>query len=155
SLVWSAFQFIDVHFDQTARIWREGYSQYARKAFVLHFENRPSENGKGAPAEKLRAQIFWTYDNGSPGPTFSPSFWIDEGCGMIDIPVGWAKKLLIGIKTGLEGGYYWEGYSNPRIKIGDKHAMDGQPVPSHGTMLLKLIDATDEVLYEQKFGWEE
>ena len=83
------------------------------------------------------------------------SRWIDEEYGMIDIPVGWAKKLVIGIKAGSEGGYYWEGYSNPRMEGNDKHALDGQMLPDHGTMLLRLIDSTNEVLYERKFSWEE
>lgn len=153
-LTWSAFQFINATYDKHDGIWHERWSQYSSKAFVLHFTNHPYEDGKGEPAT-LRAQLSWVYENGSLGPSFSPAAWIDEPCGTVEIPVGWSKKLIIGIKNGTAGGYYWDGYSNPRIHREDKHSLDGQTVPYSGTVLVKLIGATDEVWYEQKWKWEE
>jgi hypothetical protein len=154
-LIWTAFQFVDAIYDKESAFWREGWHEYRRKAFVIHFANLLYDDGKGVPALKVRAQIIWQYHHGAPGPLFFPAAWIDEECGLIDIPVGFSKKLIIGMKSGSEGGYYWEGYSNPRIDGNDKHRLDGQPVPNHGTLLVKLIGATDEVWYEQKWEWEE
>lgn len=151
-LVHAAYQFVNVIFD--SGIWREHSSQYASKAFVFHFTNEVYEDGAGEPAN-LRAQIAWVYENGVAGVTFSPAAWIDEEGGMVDIPVGWSKKLIIGVKTGSGIGAFWMGYSNPRIKLGDKHSLDGQALPLSGTMLIKLIGATNEVWYEQKFHYEE
>jgi hypothetical protein len=74
---------------------------------------------------------------------------------MIEIPVGWCKKLVIGIKEGSQGGYYWDGYSNPRINRTDRHSIDGQMVPFKGTMTIKLIGASEQVLCEHKWEWEE
>ncbi|HXW93280.1 MAG TPA: hypothetical protein VEK33_22215 [Terriglobales bacterium] len=154
-LVWSAFQFVDATYDKDSGIWREQWSEYKQKGFVLQFANLPFDDGKGVPAASVRAQIIWRYKNGSPGPSFFPAAWIDEEYGMVDIPVSYSKKLLIGIKAGIQGSYYWDGYSNPRIDAADRHRLDGQPLPYDGTMLIKLIGATDEVWYEQQWEWKE
>lgn len=153
-LVHTAYQFVNVIFDSNSGIWREQSIQYHSRAFVFHFTNEVYEDGAGEPAN-LRAQIAWVYENGVLGVTFSPAAWVDEECGTVDIPVGWSKKLIIGIKTGSGLGAFWMGYSNPRIKLGDKHSLDGQALPFSGTMLIKLIGTTNEVWYEQKFHYQE
>ena len=153
-LVWSAYQFINVTYDKESELWRERRSQYSSKAIVFHFTNELYPDGKGEPA-RLRAQVSWIYDNDSPGPTFSPAAWVDEQCGTVEIPVGWAKKLIIGIKSGSEGGYYWDGYSNPRMNTSNRHALDGQMVPSDGKLIIRLIGDTNEVWYEQGWKWRE
>lgn len=153
-LVHVAYQFVNVIFDSNSGIWRERSSQYHSRAFVFHFTNEVYEDGGGEPAN-LRAQIAWMYENGVVGVTFSPAAWVDEECGMVDIPVGWSKKLIIGVKTGSGLEAFWMGYSNPRVKLGDKHSLDGQALPLSGTMLIKLIGTTNEVWYEQKFHYQE
>src|SRR5271170_8092885 len=46
-------------------------------------------------------------------------------------------------------------YSNSRIDAKDRHRLDGQMVPNLGNMVVKLIGATGEVWFEQKWEWEE
>lgn len=154
-MVWSAFQFVNATYDKEAAFWRDEWSEHCGKAFVLQFTNMTYDNGRGVPALGVRAQVVWHYHNGSPGPSFSPAAWIDEALGLVDIPVGFSKKLIVGIKAGSEGGYYWEGYSNPRIDAKDRHRLDGQMIPYLGSMVVKLIGGTGEVWFEQKWEWEE
>jgi hypothetical protein len=155
-LIYAAYQFVNATYDKEAAFWREQWSEHAPKAFVLHFANLTyDDDSKGIPALGVRASVIWQYHNGAPGPSFFPAAWIDEECGLVDIPVGFSKKLIVGIKSGSEGGYYWNGYSNPRIDANDKHNLDGQTVPYLGTMLVKLIGETGEVWFENKWEWEE
>ncbi len=63
--------------------------------------------------------------------------------------MGFAKKLIVGIKSQDS----WSGYSNPRMKSGDEHHLESQILPFSGTMLVKLIGETGEVLLENKFKW--
>jgi hypothetical protein len=154
-LLWSVFQFPTVKWDDSG-IWREQWSEPRQKAFVLHFANLPyDDDKKGVPANGVRAQILWQYKNGAPGPVFFPAAWVDEPCGKVDIPVSWSKKLLIGIKSGTTSGYYWNGYSNPRIEPTDQHCLDGQMVPNDGTLSIKLVGDSGEVWYEGKWEWVE
>ena len=151
----SAHQFTDITSDNGT--WREQWGQHRYKAKVLHVTNLEYEDGKGTPANDLRAQIVWEYVNGSPGPAFRPAAWIDEELGIVNIPVGCSKKLILGVKheSHVPLGAYWDGYSNPRISAGDKHSLDGQCLPSHGTFVVKLIGGTGEVWHEEKWEWEE
>jgi hypothetical protein len=155
-LVYSAFQFVNPTYDKETAFWREHTEQQqGTKAVVFHFANLPYDDGKGVPAVGVRAQVVWQYHNGSPGPSFFPAAWIDEALGLVDIPVGFSKKLIIGIKCGSADGYYWDGYSNPRIDEKDKHRLDGQMVPDRGKVLVKLIGTTGEVWFEQTWEWSE
>ena len=153
-LIWSAYQFVDATYEKDSGLWREQWSEHRSKALVFHFSNGLYDDGKGEPAV-LTAQISWEYRTKVPGPSFSPAAWIDEPYGKVEIPVGWSKKLIIGIKSGMQGAYYWDGYSNPRITAGDQHRLDGQPVPYDGVLSIKLIGSTNEVWFEQKFDWTE
>jgi hypothetical protein len=149
NLMWSALQFTDVTYDKNAGIWREQASQYTTKACVLHYTNFTFEDKTGVPATNIRAQIFWDYSHDSIGPTFSPALWLDEEYGHVDIPVGFSRKLIIGIKS----QEWWNGYSNPRMKAGDKHHVENQTLPLSGTLTVKLIGETDEILLEKKYKW--
>jgi hypothetical protein len=151
----TGLQFINVLYDQERGIWREKWGERCSKAYVIHFANFPYDDGKGITASHLRAQLIWQYANGFQGPSFFPAAWADEEQGMIEMPVGYARKLIIGIRAGTSEAYYWDGYSNPRVNEKDRHAMDSQPLPSHGTLFLKLIGRPDEVWYDQKWKWEE
>lgn len=153
-LVYTTYQFVDAIMDRDSGIWRERWDTYSTKAFVFHFTNELFEGGGGEPAI-VKAQLIWEYKNGIAGITFSPGAWIDEPCGTIEIPVGWAKKLIVGVRAGSPGGFYWDGYSNPRIHPHDTHRLDGQPVPIHGYLTIKLIGMTSEVWFEGKFEWTE
>jgi hypothetical protein len=137
--------------DSRTGIWHDRYEPNAHiyKACVLIIQNDTYQDGKGVAAVDVRAQISWKYDNDSPGPIFAPAAWLDEECGKIDIPVGWTKKLLIGIKC----SNYWDGYDNRRIEISQGRQSRSEMVPSDGVFTVKLIDSTDEVLLEKKFNW--
>jgi hypothetical protein len=140
--------------DRESGIWREKWEQYSTKAFVFHFRNEVYDGGGGESAI-VKAQLSWEYKHGAVGVTFSPGAWMDEPCGVVEIPVGWSKKLIIGIRNGPSGTFYWDGYSNPRIKSTDTHRLDGQPIPYDGFLTIKLIGATNEIWFEGRFRWTE
>ncbi len=149
-----AVQFPNVIYDRDAGVWHDRLEDRATdyKACVLIFQNNTYSDGKGVDAIDLRAQITWVYDNDSPGPFFSPAAWLDEEYGQINkFPVGWTKKLLIGIR----GSEYWDGYDNRRMDASEGRQTHGEMVPFDGTMTVKLIDHTGQSLYEAKWKWEE
>lgn len=151
-LEFSGHGFRQVVFDEEKNIWTEQWRQGPSfKAFVLAFTNYPHADGKGTDANGLRAHIQWTYDTGVIGPNFSPATWLDEAYGRVDIPVGWCKRLLLGIRVVND----WNGYENSRIDAAEAPKSHSDSLPFLGTMVIQLIGNPGEVWFEAKFEWSE
>jgi hypothetical protein len=147
------YGFSQVVSDPVSEVWTERFGAYSTPstACVLQITNSPHPDGWGTDANEVRAQIDWTYDTGFPGPSFSPAMWVNEPCGKVDIPVGWRKTLLIGIKS----THYWYGADNRRINVAEQPQSHSEIVPRAGTMLVKIISDRGEVLFKAKLGWSE
>jgi hypothetical protein len=121
-------------------VWRSGVGS---KALVFNIRNDPHEDGVGIDAAGVRAQILFTYSNGWPGPSFSPLPWIGERYGIINIPTGTERQLLIGIKMGPGGSAQgWMGYTTSRLnqdQDGDPDVLRGNSLADNGVLTLKLI----------------
>jgi hypothetical protein len=140
--------------DPVTMMWTENGEMDAHffQAKVLGFTNSPyDEDGHGFDANGIRAQIHWEYDTGVAGPQFSPVMWVDEPCGKVDIPVGWCKWLIVGVKI----VDLWSGYDNRRIAVDEQPKSISQYLPVNGKMLLKIIADTGAVLHEAVWSWEE
>ena len=150
------YGFRDAAIDHDAGVIREHHAskRLPCKAVVLVVENSVDESGKGISVKNVRAQIIWTYDSGTIGPSFSPAAWLDEECGFVDIPLGWTKFIIIG--TTWSGGDWsaWYGYANHRMGKREASQLKSQTLPVAGTVTIRIIGGTDEVWYEKKFEWE-
>lgn len=139
-------------------IWRHDYSEGTRKGLVLNIRNDTYEDGTGIEGKAIRAQLFFEYDKGIQGPSFSPLPWVSESYGMIDIPVGTQKQVLIGVKCSSGG---WMGYANTRLNsthAGEKNAMLGDYLPDRPvTMTLVLIADVfghSKAIFKAYFDWK-
>jgi hypothetical protein len=145
-----------VTYDANDGVWTE-YSDIHTpiyKACVISVTNHLDDtSGKGTKATQLRAQIFWTYSHDTQGPRLSPAPWLGEELGQIELPVGVTKKVLVAVRSAT--GEYWHGYSNSRLEVSQRIQMASDMVPWAGTMILKLIDGSDELLAKTKWSWEE
>jgi hypothetical protein len=139
-------------YDSQSGIWTEHLKLDSRPstAFLLHITN----SELGIDANGIRAQIEWTFDTGVSGPSFCPAMWLNEPYGKVDLPIGWRRTLLVGIKTYM--GYDvcgWMGYDNRRINASEQPNSHSEVVPTDGTMLVKVIGDTGDVLFEAKLDW--
>jgi len=142
-----------VAYDPNSGVWTEHLKtdSHPSTAFLLHITNTPP----GAGVSGVRAQIEWTYDTGIPGPSFCPAMWLNEPYGKVDLPVGWRRTLLVGIKTAL--GYEacgWTGYDNRRIDVSEQPNSHSEIVPQRGTLLVRVINDSGEVLFESRLEWK-
>lgn len=150
------WSFPAVTYDATHGVWTEYSDIHAPiyKACVISVANHLHDSsGKGTKATQLRAQIFWTYSHDVQGPRFSPAPWLGEELGQIELPVGITKKVLVAVRSST--GEYWDGYSNSRLDATQRIQISSDMVPYAGTMIIKLIDSSDELLAETKWSWEE
>jgi hypothetical protein len=76
-----------------------------------------------------------------------------EELGQIELPVGVTKKILVAVRSAT--GQYWDGYSNSRLEMHQRVQIGSDMVPFAGTMVVKLIDNSDELLAETTWSWEE
>ncbi len=128
------------------------------KALVFNVRNDAYKDGFGFEAKSVRAQLFFEYDDRIPGPSFSPLAWLWEPHGIIDIPVGTEKQLLVGVKL-VSGG--WMGYTNSRLfstDVYDSGRMRGDYLPDRTvTMILLLIadvQGSSKVIFKAYFDWK-
>jgi hypothetical protein len=142
-----------VAYDSQNGVWTEHVKQdmHPSTAFLLHVLNSPP----GIGVNDIRAQIEWTYETGVPGPSFCPAMWLDEPYGKVNLPIAWRKTLLVGIKTTLGYGVYgWTGYDNRRIDANERPNAHSELVPQRGTLLVKVIRDSGEVLFKATLGWK-
>jgi hypothetical protein len=134
-------------------VWRETWdSQAASRALLFHFRNDLHDDNKGTPATGIRAQVYWEYDNGAPGPQLLPACWVDEKCGCVDIPVGVAKRLLIGVRSA-DG--LWYGWANSRMTADEEmQTRVCADLPSEGRMHIRLIGNSEDVWCALDYEWE-
>jgi hypothetical protein len=133
--------------------WMEDWTGHTPRGFVIIVRNDTYEGeDNGTPAMGLRAQIWWEYNNGVGGPNLSPAPWVGEECGIVDIPVGFSKELILGIK-GSDG--MWMGWTNPKIHPGGAPcAKANDMLPDYGIMHVRLIGNTNEVWFSADVKWE-
>jgi hypothetical protein len=97
-------------------VWRPWRSGHRSKGLVLNIRNDPREDGTGTDAIGVRTQVLFTHSNGYPGPSFSALPRIGERYGIVGIPTGTEKQVLVGIKMGPGGqGHGWMGYATSRL----------------------------------------
>ncbi len=142
-----------VTYDSERGVWTEhlNLGLHPSTAFLLHITNSPP----GVGLNGVRAQIEWMYETGVAGPSFRPAMWLNEPCGKVDLPVAWRRTLLVGIKTNLGYGVCgWTGYDNRKINPSEQPNSHSEIVPQDGTLLVKVIDESGDVLFEARLEWQ-
>ncbi len=101
---------------------------------------------------ELRAEIAWNGIGKFGQPHFCPAAWVDEKCGMVDIPVGYSKKLVLASWSGVkvDEGIHFYGYSNCRVNADDKNRLCSELIPIMGSFVLKLIGDGGTMLWESR-----
>jgi hypothetical protein len=153
---WFTWGFPAVAYDAERGLWTDYGDVHAQiyKACAIYVTNNLDDaTARGTHAARLRAQISWAYAHEAIGPRFSPAPWIGEELGQIELPVGVTKRILIAVRD--TTGQYWTGCSNSRLELSQGIQMHSDMVPFDGTMIIKLIDSSDELLAKAKWSWEE
>jgi hypothetical protein len=152
NLCWGAAQYPIIRLESDG-VWRENWDeQKGLRCLLFHFSNNLYPDNSGTPAENVRAQVWWEYDNGVAGAQLLPACWVEEKCGAVDIPVGVAKRLLIGTRS-VDG--CWYGWANSRISLnGEPQTRQCSDLPSAGKMHIRLIGESNEVWCGLDFEWE-
>jgi hypothetical protein len=147
----NAYRYPRLVLEPNSETWREGTSndKFTSKGLVFLVQNDPHDDGTCIPAEGLRAQLIWTYNNGSPGPSFSPAPWLCESLGIINLQAGTSGSLLVG--TACQN--YWTGWANPRTSQAALPGNRSEMVPHNGLLFVRL-SGPKRIWFEAYLKWE-
>lgn len=145
------FQCENLTLDQDSK-WREN-GEF--QSVLMTFANEPNPDGTAAEAREIRAQVIWRHNTGERGESFSYAPWLHEPYGVINLPVGATKSVIVAVQRGSE----WHGYTNSRVAPGSPESgspMVAKPIPRHGTMIVIITSGAGlklSRLFEGSFSW--
>jgi hypothetical protein len=148
------FEYPDLQWNAQEQMWMRGWGS---KGLAFSVRNDMDDSGRGVDAFGVRAQVLFRYANGFPGSSFSALPWVDEKCGIVDIPAGTEKSFIIGIECPGGKGSGWMGYSNSRLAK-DEHPkqLHSTFLPDTGIMTVKVIGLVGDepmTLHESYHDW--